>query len=94
MAAMSPAPDSGAYLGLWTIAVLVSRGVGTFTGGVFRDLFLEINLTAGAAYGLIFALSAIGLLVAARLVSGLDAVGFARKHDGFEGDAPVRLSTM
>jgi BCD family chlorophyll transporter-like MFS transporter len=94
MAAMSPAPDSGAYLGLWTIAVLVSRGVGTFFGGVFRDLFLELNLTSGVAYGLIFALSSLGLLFAARLVSGLDAVGFARKHDKSEEEAQVRLSTM
>jgi BCD family chlorophyll transporter-like MFS transporter len=94
MAAMSPAPDSGAYLGLWTIAVLVSRGLGTFAGGVFRDLFLAIDLTTGAAYGLIFALSAIGLLVAARIVSGLDAVGFAQKHDRPDEEAPVRLSTM
>ena len=94
MAAMSPAPDSGAYLGLWTIAVLVSRGLGTFAGGVFRDLFLAIDLTTGVAYGLIFAISAIGLLVAARIVFGLDAVGFARKHDRSDEEAPVRLSTM
>lgn len=80
MAAMSPSPNSGAYLGLWTIAVLVSRGVGTFIGGVLRDVFLAVNLSTGVAYGLIFALSAAGLLLAARIISDLDARGFAREH--------------
>jgi BCD family chlorophyll transporter-like MFS transporter len=93
MAVMSPAPNSGAYLGLWTIAVLVSRGVGTFTGGVFRDLFLAMNLTAGLAYGLVFLFSAIGLLVAASLVSGLDAIGFAREHEGPDGGEEGQLTT-
>lgn len=93
MAAMSPAPDSGAYLGLWTIAVLVSRGLGTFAGGVFRDLFLALDLSRSLTYGLIFVFSAVGLLIAARIVSGVDAVGFARKHEILEDESAVRLST-
>jgi BCD family chlorophyll transporter-like MFS transporter len=80
MAVMSPALNSGAYLGLWTIAVLVSRGVGTLVGGVFRDLFLELNMSAGLAYGLVFVLSAAGLVVASQIISKLDAVGFAQEH--------------
>jgi hypothetical protein len=67
--------------------------VGTFTGGVFRDLFLAMNLTAGLAYGLVFAFSAIGLLVAARLVSGLDAIGFSREHEGPEMQNESQLTT-
>jgi BCD family chlorophyll transporter-like MFS transporter len=94
MAAMSPAPDSGAYLGLWTIAVLVSRGLGTFAGGIFRDVFLALDLTAGLSYGLIFVFSALGLLIAARFVSGVDTVGFTRKHEKAEDESPVRLSTL
>lgn len=93
MAAMSPAPDSGAYLGLWTIAVLVSRGLGTFVGGVFRDLFLALDLSEGISYGLVFAFSAIGLLIAAKVVSGVDAVSFARTHERSEED-PLPLSTL
>jgi BCD family chlorophyll transporter-like MFS transporter len=94
MAAMSPAPHSGAYLGLWTIAVLVSRGLGTFAGGVFRDLFLALNLSEGLSYGLVFAFSAVGLLIAAGVVSGVDAVSFARKHERSEEEKPLPLSTL
>jgi BCD family chlorophyll transporter-like MFS transporter len=91
MAAMSPAPNSGAYLGLWTIAVLVSRGVGTFAGGLLRDLFLAFDLTLGLTYGLIFTLSAIGLLLAARIVSSLDIIDFVSEHEG-PGGAPADVS--
>jgi BCD family chlorophyll transporter-like MFS transporter len=94
MAAMSPAPDSGAYLGLWTIAVLVSRGVGTFVGGVFRDLFLALNLSEGLSYGLVFAFSAVGLLIAARVVSGVDAVSFAQEHERSQEENSLPLSTL
>jgi len=94
MAAMSPAPDSGAYLGLWTIAVLVSRGVGTFVGGVFRDLFLALNLSEGLSYGLVFAFSAVGLLIAARMVSGVDAVSFAQEHERSQEENSLPLSTL
>ena len=84
MAAMSPAPNSGAYLGLWTIAVLVSRGLGTFTGGVFRDLFMALDFSDGMAYGMVFITSAVGLLISSWIISGIDAVGFAEKHAGVE----------
>ena len=94
MAAMSPAPDSGAYLGLWTIAVLVSRGVGTFVGGVFRDLFLALNLSEGISYGLVFAFSAVGLLIAAFVVTGVDAVSFAREHKPSEEENSLPLSAL
>jgi hypothetical protein len=52
-----------------------------------------MNLTAGLAYGLVFAFSAIGLLVAARLISGLDATGFVREHEGLERQDEGRLTT-
>ncbi|MFN2188104.1 MAG: PucC family protein, partial [Candidatus Promineifilaceae bacterium] len=93
MAAMSPAPNSGAYLGLWTIAVLVSRGLGTFTGGLLRDLVLAFNLSEGMAYGTVFIFSAAGLLLAARIISGVDAVGFARTHEKSEEEV-LPLSTL
>lgn len=78
MAVMSPDPHSGAYLGLWTVAILVSKGLGTFMGGVVRDVLLAVGAQAWLAYGAIFALSAMGLLAAAGILTRLDVVSFAR----------------
>ncbi|HZD10733.1 MAG TPA: BCD family MFS transporter [Candidatus Binatia bacterium] len=79
MAAMSPDPHAGAYLGLWTVSVLIFKGMGTFVGGLLRDLFLLwAGYTAGASYGLAFSAAAIGLILALWLLSYLDVVGFVR----------------
>lgn len=88
MAAMSPDPHAGAYLGLWTVSVLIFKGLGTFAGGLFRDLFFGVaGLTPGAAYGLAFILSAVGLGGAIFLLNGLDVAAFV--HD--RGRAPEAL---
>jgi BCD family chlorophyll transporter-like MFS transporter len=81
MVAMSPDPHSGAYLGLWTVAILVSKGLGTLTGGVIRDVMLALGSTAEVTYGLIFAFSAAGLFIAAMLVTGIDVIGFVRDSE-------------
>ena len=78
MVAMSPDPHSGAYLGLWTVAILVPKGLGTFTGGVIRDVMLALGSPAEVAYGSIFAISAAGLIFAAVLVTAIDVIGFVR----------------
>ena len=79
MAVMSSDQEAGAYLGLWTVSILVFKGVGTFLGGSLRDLFLlSIGLPAGLSYGLIFAVSAIGLLGAVIILAQVDVLGFAR----------------
>lgn len=80
MAAMSPAPNSGAYLGLWTVAILVSKGSGTFTGGLVRDIILASNSSYNLAYAVVFALSTLGLFAAAWLAGGLDVKGFAQEE--------------
>lgn len=78
MAVMTSDREAGAYLGLWTIAVLVSRGIGTSIGGVARDLLLAVTGSAGLTYGTIFSLEAVGLLSAILLLTGLDVLSFAR----------------
>lgn len=81
MAVMSPSRGAGAYLGLWTIAILLFKGVGTFLGGVLRDLFfLGAELPGGIAYALVFGLSAAGLLLSLFIVRSGDIVSFAREH--------------
>jgi BCD family chlorophyll transporter-like MFS transporter len=87
MAVMSPDPFSGAYLGLWTVAILVSKGLGTLMGGVIRDLMLAIQDDAALAYGIVFGVSAIGLALAALILTGLDIIGFARDSGRLENDS-------
>ncbi|MEW5989531.1 MAG: PucC family protein, partial [Chloroflexota bacterium] len=78
MAVMTSDREAGAYLGLWTIAVLVSRGIGTSIGGIARDVLLALTHSATFSYGTIFSLEAIGLLCAILLLAGLDVLSFAR----------------
>lgn len=77
MAAMSPTRDAGAYLGLWTVCILVSKGLGTFTGGLLRDLFhLGLDWSFALSYGLVFAIAAVGLVVASLLLHGRQVISF------------------
>lgn len=79
MAVMSSDRQAGAYLGLWTISILVFKGLGTFLGGALRDLLLlNLGLSAGVTYGSVFALEAVGLLGAVLILTRVDVIGFAR----------------
>jgi len=79
MAVMSPDRHAGAYLGLWTICNLLFKGLGTFLGGATRDLFLlQMDLTPGLSYGVVFLLQGVGLATAALLLARIDILGFAR----------------
>jgi BCD family chlorophyll transporter-like MFS transporter len=80
MAVMSSDKEAGAYLGLWTISVVVFKGLGTFAGGALRDLFLlNLNFGNGLGYGLIFLLEGVGLAAAVYILTHVDVLGFARE---------------
>ncbi|WP_370650196.1 BCD family MFS transporter [Oscillochloris sp. ZM17-4] len=76
--AMTSDKRAGAYLGLWTVAQLVFRGVGIFLGGAVRDLVLLMSGSAPIAYASVFFLEAVGMLVCVALVIRADVPGFAR----------------
>ncbi len=79
MAVMSPDRHAGAYLGLWTISNLVAKGLGTFMGGLLRDLFLlQLGWSPGLSYGVVFALQALGLAMSVVVLMRIDILGFAR----------------
>lgn len=81
MAVMSPDRHAGAYLGLWTVSVVVFKGLGTFAGGFLRDLFLlTLGLPETTAYGLVFVLAAVGLMAAVMILLRIDILGFARDN--------------
>ena len=81
MAVMSPDQNAGAYLGLWSVCILTSKGLGTFAGGLFRDIFfLGAGWPAAVSYALIFVIAAAGLLAAAAILSGQQVITFARDY--------------
>lgn len=78
--AMTTEKEAGAYLGLWTMIQLVSRGIGIGLGGVVRDVMLALTGSEALAYSSVFILEALGLAVCIALVLRLDVVGFARQQ--------------
>lgn len=79
MVVMSPTRDAGAYLGLWSVCILVSKGLGTFAGGALRDLFVRgFDWHLALAYTVIFALAAAGLGGAALILHGRHIITFAQ----------------
>ena len=81
MAVMSADHHAGAYLGLWTVSILVFKGLGTFLGGAARDFFyFGTGLSPSISYGIVFAAATMGLVVSVYLLSRVDIVGFARDY--------------
>lgn len=78
MVVMASDARAGAYLGLYTIAILIFRGIGTSVGGILRDVLLLAGLPLPVAYGAIFTLEAVGLLLGAALLTGHIVLSFAR----------------
>jgi BCD family chlorophyll transporter-like MFS transporter len=79
MAAMSPDPNAGAYLGLWTVAILVSKGLGTFMGGLIRDVVLAFNDGFPLAYGIPCLIAGLGLWTAVIVLRGIDIPAFVQE---------------
>lgn len=76
--AMTSDRRAGAYLGLWSVAQLLFRGLGIFLGGFTRDVMLWASGSLTIAYGTVFLLEALGLLACVWLLLRVDVPGFAR----------------
>ncbi|MEZ4670126.1 MAG: BCD family MFS transporter [Anaerolineae bacterium] len=61
---MSPSGRAGTFLGFWTLVVTLARGGGVSTGGILRDLGLNLTGSLAVAYGIAFLLGTVGLVVA------------------------------
>jgi BCD family chlorophyll transporter-like MFS transporter len=93
MAVMSSEKEAGLYLGLWTIAVTVFKGLGVFLGGSIRDLLLlNLALPASLAYGVVFSLEALGLLTAAFILSQVNIVSFAEDVGRFVSRTEAQIA--
>ena len=94
MAVMSPDPNAGAYLGLWTVSILVSKGTGTFLGGLLRDVFLATGISDNVTYGLIFLISGIGLVLAASILRSDQILDFAAETGRLRETPDLPLGAM
>ena len=73
---LTAAETAGTFIGAWGLAQAMSRAIATVTGGAVLDLgktFLTIPLLA---YGLVFALQALGMFVAVWCLSRVDVSEF------------------
>lgn len=95
MAVMASDAEAGAYLGLWSIAILLSKGVGTFLGGAARDaLLFGMGLPPTMVYSLVFALEALGLVGAILILLRIDVIGFARDVGRVVDRADVQMAML
>lgn len=78
MVVMTLDKAAGAYLGLWTVTILLTRGVGIFAGGALRDALHALFQSYSLAYGVIFGLEGLGLLVSILLLTRVNIASFAR----------------
>lgn len=82
---MSPAGRAGTFLGFWTLVVTLSRGMGVSSGGIIRDIVLQISGNLQWSYGFVFVLGVFGLLVSLycllRVGEGLASVDTVQEDD-------------
>ncbi len=67
---LTAAETAGTFIGAWGLAQAISRGVATISGGAILDLGKRIFPEVVMAYSLVFAIQALGMLL---------AVGFLRR---------------
>lgn len=60
---LSPAGRAGTFLGFWTFCVTLARGAGVAGGGILRDIMLALSNAHAIAYGAVFCLGFLGLLI-------------------------------
>jgi BCD family chlorophyll transporter-like MFS transporter len=89
MMVMTTDRAAGAYLGLWSVCVLVSRGLGISLGSVLRDIFLGLTGSPEVSYAIIFVLEAVGLILAALVLARADVLSFARDSGRLEDQEEI-----
>jgi BCD family chlorophyll transporter-like MFS transporter len=75
---MSPFGSAGTFLGFWSLVSTLARGVGVSGGGIVRDVMLQWTGSLSLAYGSVFLLEMVGLVVALLLLSRINADIFKR----------------
>ncbi len=74
---MSLDERAGAYLGLWSMAQLLFRGIGVALGGVIYDIVSRVTGVLPLGYAAVFGLEAVGFAVCIYFLNRSDVRGFA-----------------
>lgn len=77
--AMNQEEKAGAYLALWSVIQLISRGAGIAAGGIIRDVSLSLSGSFSVAYASVFMIEAVGLFVSIWLLRRVGVAAFATK---------------
>jgi BCD family chlorophyll transporter-like MFS transporter len=78
--AVTTAAQAASYLALWSVIQLISRGLGIAAGGLVRDIVKTATGEVSLAYGTVFMVEAVGLLLCIWLLLRVDVAGFASSH--------------
>ncbi len=73
---LTAAETAGTFVGAWGLAQAMAQAFATLAGGVLLDLGRQLFQTPTLAYGLIFALEALGMILAAGLLSRVSVTEF------------------
>jgi BCD family chlorophyll transporter-like MFS transporter len=73
---LTAAETAGTFIGAWGLAQAMSRALATISGGAVLDLGKTLLSTPLLAYGLVFALQALGMLLAVWCLSRVNVAEF------------------
>lgn len=73
---LTAAKTAGTFVGAWGLAQAMSRGLATLIGGVILDIGKNIFATPLLAYSLVFAIQAVGMMIAVIILNRVDVREF------------------
>ena len=73
---LTVAEAAGTYTGAWGLGQAMARGIAMVVGGAALDVGRSLFADSMLAYGLVFALEALALVMAVRLLSRVDVAEF------------------
>ena len=73
---LTAAATAGTFIGAWGLAQAMARAIATFSGGVVLDLGKALFSDPVLAYGLVFALQAVGILLAIGILNRVSVKEF------------------
>jgi BCD family chlorophyll transporter-like MFS transporter len=88
---MTLSQHTGLLVGAWTLVQALARGPSSLVGGGLYSIFASWGATPGQAYSAVFAMEAVGLLVAIVL---LRRVNVKRFQQAAESSGVLALETL
>ena len=73
---LTAAETAGVFIGAWGLAQAIARTLATFSGGAILDIGRSLFPNLVFAYGLVFALQALGMIIAVQLLNRVDVQEF------------------